>query len=116
MVGTRRGGGPAGRRRVDDRFCDGAIPVASDDRLALLLGRALPGSAETADPGRSPNAAVVCRCNIVTRGVLVAAWGDGATDPGALARVTTGWGSCGDPVRGISAWLAESDPSTEEAA
>lgn len=67
-------------------------------------------------PGRSPNAAVVCRCNIVTRGVLVAAWGDGATDPGALARVTTGWGSCGDPVRGISAWLAESDPSTEEAA
>lgn len=112
------------------QFFDGAIPVAADDRLALLLGRALPagsggtslpGSRETADPGRLPNAAVVCRCNTVTKGALVAVWRGGATEPAALSRATragTGCGSCVDTVRGICAWLAESDPptSTEEAA
>ncbi|MGQ0575972.1 MAG: FAD-dependent oxidoreductase [Pseudonocardia sp.] len=87
---------------------------APADRLGLLLGRALPGGAvETADPGRLPAAAVVCRCNTVTKGALVAAWRAGATDPGALRRSTragTGCGSCGDTVAGICAWLAESDP------
>jgi assimilatory nitrate reductase electron transfer subunit len=104
------------------QFFDGGIPVAADDRLALLLGRALPagsggrilpGAAETADPGRLPSSAVVCRCNTVTKGALIAAWRDGATDPPALARATratTGCGSCGDTVRGICAWLSESDP------
>lgn len=101
------------------QFFDGGIPVAVDDRLALLLGRALPGAVETADPGRLPASAVVCRCNTVTKGALVAAWRGGATDPPALARATratTGCGSCGDTVRGICAWLAESDPLQEGAA
>lgn len=95
------------------QFFDGGLPVAAEDRLALLLGRALPGAAETADPGRLPSSAVVCRCNTVTKGALIAAWRDGATDPPALARATratTGCGSCGDTVRGICAWLSESDP------
>jgi assimilatory nitrate reductase electron transfer subunit len=88
---------------------------APTDRLGLLFGRALPGAQETADPGRLPASAVVCRCNTVTKGALVAAWRDGHTDVPALSRATragTGCGSCGDTVRGICAWLAESDPPT----
>jgi assimilatory nitrate reductase electron transfer subunit len=86
---------------------------APADRLGLLFGRALPGAAETADPGRLPASAVVCRCNTVSKGALVAAWRGGATDTAALARATragTGCGSCGDTVRGICAWLADADP------
>jgi assimilatory nitrate reductase electron transfer subunit len=97
------------------QFFDGGIPVAPGDRLALLLGRALPGATETADPGRLPNAAIVCRCNTVTKGALVAAWRGGATDAAALARTTratTGCGSCGDTVRGICSWLSQSDSGT----
>ena len=88
---------------------------APTDRLGLLFGRALPGAPETADPGRLPASAVVCRCNTVTKGALVAAWRDGHTDVAALSRATragTGCGSCGDTVRGICSWLAESDPPT----
>ncbi|MBW0091003.1 NAD(P)/FAD-dependent oxidoreductase [Pseudonocardia sp. KRD-184] len=99
------------------QFFDGAMPVADGDRLALLLGRALPGAAETADPGRLPSSAVVCRCNTVTKGALITAWRAGATDPPALARATratTGCGSCGDTVRGICSWLAHSDPSESD--
>ncbi|OZM84333.1 FAD/NAD(P)-binding oxidoreductase [Pseudonocardia sp. MH-G8] len=96
------------------QYYDTGQPAPSD-RLGLLFGRALPGAPETADPGRLPAAAVVCRCNSVTKGALVAAWRDGHTDVGALARATratTGCGGCGDTVRGICAWLAESDPPT----
>jgi assimilatory nitrate reductase electron transfer subunit len=88
---------------------------APTDRLGLLFGRALPGAPVTSDPGRLPASAVVCRCNTVTKGALVAAWRDGHTDVPALSRATragTGCGSCGDTVRGICAWLAESDPPT----
>lgn len=94
------------------QFYDTGAPAPSD-RLALLLGRALPGAPETADPGRLPAAAVVCRCNTVTKGALVAAWRGGATDVAALGRATragTGCGSCLDAVGGICAWLSESDP------
>lgn len=94
------------------QFYDTGVPAPAD-RLGLLLGRALPRAAETADPGGLPAAAVVCRCNTVTKGALVAAWRGGATDPAALSRATragTGCGSCGDTIRGICAWLAESDP------
>lgn len=73
---------------------------APSDRLALLLGRALPGAPEAADPGRLPAAAVVCRCNTVTKGELVAAWRAGAT-----TRAGTGCGGCGDTVAGIHGWL-----------
>jgi assimilatory nitrate reductase electron transfer subunit len=87
---------------------------APTDRLGLLFGRALPGAAETSDPGRIPASALVCRCNTVTKGALVAAWRAGHSDVPALSRATragTGCGSCGDAVRGICTWLAESDPS-----
>ena len=94
------------------QFFDTGAP-APTDRLGLLLGRALAGGAvETTDPGRLPASAVVCRCNTVTKGALVAAWRAGATDPAALRRATraaTGCGSCGDTVAGICAWLAEAD-------
>ncbi|WP_142064030.1 FAD-dependent oxidoreductase [Pseudonocardia kunmingensis] len=99
------------------QYYDTGQPAPSD-RLGLLFGRALPGAPETADPGRLPAAAVVCRCNSVTKGALVAAWRDGHTDVPALARATratTGCGSCGDAVRGICTWLAESDPPTQTA-
>jgi assimilatory nitrate reductase electron transfer subunit len=92
---------------------DTGVP-APEDRLGLLLGRALPAAATpAADPGRIPAAAVVCRCNTVTKGALVGAWRAGATDPEALSRSTragTGCGSCRDTVAGICAWLTESDP------
>ncbi|WP_433558036.1 FAD-dependent oxidoreductase [Pseudonocardia xinjiangensis] len=94
------------------QFYDTGSPAPAD-RLGLLLGRALPGAPETADPTRLPASAVVCRCNTVTKGALVAAWRGGATDVAALSRATragTGCGSCGDAVQGICAWLAESDP------
>jgi assimilatory nitrate reductase electron transfer subunit len=96
------------------QFYDTGNPAPSD-RLGLLFGRALSGAPETADPVRLPASAVVCRCNTVTKGALVAAWRDGATDVPALSRATragTGCGSCGDAVHGICAWLAESDPPT----
>lgn len=94
------------------QFFDTGMPAPAD-RLGLLLGRALPGAPQTADPGRLPSAAVVCRCNTVTKGALVAAWRGGAREVAALSRATragTGCGSCGETVRGICAWLAESDP------
>lgn len=96
------------------QFYDTGAP-APTDRLALLLGRALPvGAVETADPGHLPASALVCRCNSVTKGALVAAWRAGATDVGALRQTTragTGCGSCGETVAGICAWLAEADPT-----
>lgn len=99
------------------QFYDTGAP-APRDRLGLLLGRALPGAAaETADPGRLPAAALVCRCNTVTKGALVAAWRAGATDPGALRRATraaTGCGGCADTVAGICAWLADAEPDGAE--
>ncbi|OLT14701.1 FAD/NAD(P)-binding oxidoreductase [Pseudonocardia sp. CNS-139] len=94
------------------QFFDTGTPAPAD-RLGLLFGRALPGAPETADPGRLPATAVVCRCNTVTKGALVAAWRGGATDVAALGRATragTGCGSCGDTVQGICAWLADADP------
>ncbi|AXB47171.1 FAD-dependent oxidoreductase [Amycolatopsis albispora] len=85
-----------------------------EDKLALLLGRALPGPGEapasSVSPANLPASAVVCRCNSVTKGRLVEQWRAGATDVPALAaatRATTGCGGCADAVRGIAGWLAE---------
>lgn len=93
---------------------------APEDRLALLLGRALPGEAvAAADPARMPGGAVVCRCNTVTRNQVVAAWREGARTEDALSRRTragTGCGSCRDTVRGIRDWLADVDPPQDGAA
>ncbi|MDT7727545.1 MAG: assimilatory nitrate reductase electron transfer subunit [Actinomycetota bacterium] len=79
------------------------------DRLALLLGRALPAGAPTASsPADLPGTALVCRCNSVSKSRLVEAWKGGATDVPELAlatRATTGCGGCADAVRGIADWL-----------
>ncbi|WP_204058411.1 FAD-dependent oxidoreductase [Microbispora corallina] len=98
------------------RFYDGGIPVPAD-RLALLLGRALPDGAAGgggADPATLPASSVVCRCNSVSKERLVAAWRAGAADVPALAtatRATTGCGTCRDTVAGVARWLA-AQPAT----
>jgi assimilatory nitrate reductase electron transfer subunit len=96
---------------------DTGSPVPSD-RFSLLLGRATGGPA-TESPAQLPNRAVICRCNGVTKGELVAAWSDGAREPAALAtatRATTGCGSCADAVDGLCTWLNEADPQPPVAA
>jgi assimilatory nitrate reductase electron transfer subunit len=90
-------------------------PVPSD-RLALLLGRSLPATAHS--PADLPASSVVCRCNTVSKGQLVAAWRRGATGPAELAentRATTGCGGCRDAVRGIADWLASAEPPSRGA-
>jgi assimilatory nitrate reductase electron transfer subunit len=88
---------------------------APADRLALLLGRALPPeSAGGSGPGALPDHAVVCRCNMVTKGQLRDAWYRGACGRAALSaatRAATGCGTCGDDLDAVSAWLAGTDPS-----
>jgi assimilatory nitrate reductase electron transfer subunit len=95
---------------------------APSDRLALLLGRAGEttrlgdgGPGGVVSPAQLPASAVICRCNTVSKGRLVAAWRAGATDAAALSRVTragTGCGSCKQAVAGICAWLAAADPQS----
>ncbi|MGC4887750.1 FAD-dependent oxidoreductase [Micromonospora sp. DT227] len=96
---------------------DRGAPVPAD-RRALLLGRAVGAPAEpAASPALMPDAAVVCRCNDVTRGALVAGWRAGARSVAALSaatRAATGCGGCRDAVTGIAAWLAEADPPTTD--
>ncbi|SEP52591.1 FAD-dependent oxidoreductase [Amycolatopsis saalfeldensis] len=91
------------------QFHDRGIPLP-DDRLAVLLGRALPaGTPAAASPADLPASALICRCNAVTKGRLVDAWRGGATDVAALARVTratTGCGGCRDTVGAVADWLA----------
>lgn len=75
---------------------DRGVPVP-EDRLALLLGRAVPTDV--------PAPATVCQCNSVTRERLVEAVRDGATTVAELAtatRATTGCGGCTDAVRRIA--------------
>jgi assimilatory nitrate reductase electron transfer subunit len=88
---------------------DSRIPVPSD-RLAVLLGRALPSEATVAaTPAELPGTALVCRCNSVTKAQLVTAWRSGATGVTELAsatRATTGCGSCREVVCGIAEWLS----------
>ncbi|GAA1958080.1 FAD-dependent oxidoreductase [Amycolatopsis minnesotensis] len=88
---------------------DRGVPLP-EDRLALLLGRALPpGAAPAASPADLPGSAKVCQCNSVTKARLVEAFRAGATSVPALAtatRATTGCGGCTDTVRGIADWLA----------
>jgi assimilatory nitrate reductase electron transfer subunit len=93
---------------------------APSDRLALLLGRALPpdpdgtGAAGTG-PGALPDHAIVCRCNMVTKAALRDAWYRGATCAkklSAATRAATGCGTCGDDVDALAAWLSATDPST----
>lgn len=88
---------------------------APADRLALLLGRALPPeSGGGSGPAALPDYAVVCRCNMVTKGQLRDAWYGGACGRAALSsatRAATGCGTCGDDLDAIATWLADTDPS-----
>ena len=103
----------AGIVQLYDR--DGPVPA---DRLALLLGRALPPEAGgVSGPGTLPEYAVVCRCNMVTKGQLRDAWYRGACARAALSaatRAATGCGTCGDDLDAMVAWLAETDPSQKQ--
>ena len=86
---------------------ESALPVP-DDVVSVILGRAEAVSAET--PATMPAAAVVCRCNGVSKGDLVAAWSDGVRDRAGLAertRAGTGCGGCSSAVEGICGWLRE---------
>ncbi len=103
----------AGIVQLYDR--DGPVPA---DRLALLLGRALPPEAGgVSGPGTLPEYAVVCRCNMVTKGQLRDAWYRGACARAALSaatRAATGCGTCGDDLDAMVAWLTETDPSQKQ--
>ncbi|MGI5351959.1 FAD-dependent oxidoreductase [Streptomyces sp. CA-250714] len=86
---------------------------APSDRLALMLGRALPPESAGETGEALPDHAMVCRCNSVTKGALRSAWYDGARSARELAdatRATTGCGGCRGAVEKIAAWLAETDP------
>lgn len=84
-------------------------------RAALLLPHERgPAAAVTpvADPTHIPDRATICRCNGVTKGAIVTAFGAGARTVDALAartRATTGCGGCADACTGLLAWLADSD-------
>jgi assimilatory nitrate reductase electron transfer subunit len=100
----------AGIVQLYDR--DAPVPA---DRLALLLGRALPpeGGAGSG-PAALPDYAVVCRCNMVTKGQLRDAWYGGACSRAALSaatRAATGCGTCGADLDAVASWLTETDPS-----
>lgn len=95
------------------RLFDRGAPLPAD-RRALLLGRAIGGDAvpHTDSPALVPDAAVICQCNTVSKGALVAAWRRGARSPReivAATRATTGCGSCRDAVAGIADWLSTVD-------
>jgi assimilatory nitrate reductase electron transfer subunit len=89
---------------------DRGAPLPADLR-GLLLGRTLDGPAVPAatEPTLMPDTAVVCQCNTVTKGAIVACWRAGATSvDGVVAgtRATTGCGTCRDAVEGVVTWLS----------
>jgi len=123
LLGAIMLGVPDAAASVIQLFDSGA--PAPTDRLALLLGRALPGEASSAggpasavaSPALLPSSALICRCNTVSKGALVTAWRSGATDLAALRRVTragTGCGGCQQAVDGIREWLAAAEPAELE--
>ncbi|HYN94465.1 MAG TPA: FAD-dependent oxidoreductase [Pilimelia sp.] len=92
---------------------DRGAPVPAD-RRALLLGRAIGGSATPVaeTPALMPDAATVCQCNTVSKGALVRCWRAGARSVDqvvARTRATTGCGTCKDAVEGIVGWLSSVD-------
>lgn len=98
------------------QYFDAGTPVPSD-RMTLLLGHLAGGPAETASPSTMPDAAVVCRCNTVTKKHLVSAWRRGCHTTAAMAqatRATTGCGSCVSAVDGLCDWLHRADPPTAD--
>ncbi|WP_344965802.1 FAD-dependent oxidoreductase, partial [Crossiella cryophila] len=111
-------GAPDAAARITQLYDRGA--PAPTDRLALLLGRALPTGAEPAgNPADLPDAAIICRCNTVTKATLTQAWHNGAHQPADLARITratTGCGSCRETVKALAARLAESAATSTQPA
>jgi len=96
---------------------DRGAPVPAD-RLAVLLGRALPPEG-AAGPAGMPDHSIVCRCNMVTKGQLRTAWFGGAASRAALSaatRAATGCGGCGDDLDAVTAWLTTTDPTRKEPA
>jgi assimilatory nitrate reductase electron transfer subunit len=117
VVGAILLGVPDAAATIIQLYDSGAL--APSDRLALLLGRALPGAPTAASPGDLPASAILCRCNTVSKGTLVAAWRDGATDLTGLVnvtRATTGCGGCKGAVADIVAWLDAAEPASPPAA
>jgi assimilatory nitrate reductase electron transfer subunit len=95
--------------------------VVPRDRLSLMLGRAITRSSaiESVNLAEMPGTAVVCRCNTVTKGSIVRAFGSGADTVAAIAeatRATTGCGSCKGAVDGLCSWLRSSEPTPPERA
>jgi len=89
----------------------GRLPA---DLRSLLLGRGAPAESAASEPSPAliPDAAIVCRCNTVTKGAIVAAWRGGAQDVPAVAagtRATTGCGSCHEAVAGILQSLSRTE-------
>jgi assimilatory nitrate reductase electron transfer subunit len=90
-------------------------------RATLLLPHERGATAVTAvdDPTRIPDRATICRCNGVTKGAIVRAFGEGARDIQTLAartRATTGCGGCTDVCAGLLTWLTDSDAPPATAA
>jgi assimilatory nitrate reductase electron transfer subunit len=107
VVGAIMLGLPDAVANVSHLF-DRGLPAPAD-RLALLLGRALPPEQAAAGPADLPADAVVCLCNTVTKGHLLAAQQAGARtfhDLVAATRATRGCGSCRSAVQSLADWLS----------
>ncbi|MHA6524064.1 FAD-dependent oxidoreductase [Tessaracoccus sp. G1721] len=120
---------PVGRRRVRVAVADGLLvgatcvgdpqvaadlTVAFDSRTpvpddpAALLARPLAGAAPAMSVADLPDAALVCRCNAVTKAAITDAVRAGADTPEAVAtatRASTGCGSCTSDVCSLVAAL-----------
>ncbi|KAA2266014.1 NAD(P)/FAD-dependent oxidoreductase [Solihabitans fulvus] len=114
VVGAILLGAPDAAATITQLY-DRGIP-APTDRLALLLGRAMPSGTPSSTPAELPASAVVCRCNTVSKRQLVDAWQTGAQSVPELVsdtRATTGCGSCHEVVCDLAEWLADQDTATE---
>lgn len=114
LVGAIMLGDNPGIGAVIQHF-DRQTPLPGDPR-PLLLGRpgaGTPGDEESApvstSPALMPDAAIVCRCNAVSKGAIKRAWLTGERDLTAATRAGTGCGGCLDVVTGIASWLSAVD-------
>ena len=122
-----RAGRLAGAILIGDHPAVGAViqhfdrqtPMPADPRPLLFArpGAGADGSPAAAEsPALMPDAALVCRCNGVSKGALTKAWLDGARDLAGATRAGTGCGGCRDVVEGIASWLSTVDSSRSEVA
>jgi assimilatory nitrate reductase electron transfer subunit len=90
--------GETGTAGTLSQLYDRAAPLPAD-RLSLLFGDRVSGgpAAEALDPVRSPDSAMVCRCNSVTLGTVRGRWAAGdrtVAEVVSRTRAATGCGSC----------------------